>query len=819
MKRFASALQSNRLFTLILVGYLALAFGFSIVNPIYESTDELHQFRYIRYLQEFRALPEQRADQPRIQAHHPPLYYVIAMLATSWIAPDHEALYEPVHNPYYGYRYWEINNDNKNRYLHGPDEQWPYSGVVLMVHVARWVNIIIGAIMVWVTYRIGLTIFAPEKGNREINKQGKALAAGASAIVAFNPQFLFMSGAVNNDVIAGLFGSILLWSGVTIIRFGLSTRRSIFLALTFALALMAKFNLAFALPLVELALLIAVWPRAGRERDWRSFVKANLFIVLCVAIIAGWWFVRNYQLYGEPTGIQRMNELWGGRNPAESLGLAISEIPYAWSSFWGRFGYGQIPLPEVIYTGALIVSLIGLVGLIVAFLQYIRARRELAIQNRASQVEADRRPTTTNISASTEVDAQRKRSLGANLQSTPQRSEVGIRLLISEPIQIKQLILVIFSALLFAAALFGYMMSSTAGPMGRFYFPGLSAFALLLALGWTTLLDSVTRNTQHATRNTHYAVPVAAFALALSAFFGYFVPAYAAPHKVAAVSIAQPANVTFDGKIELLGAEIDRAAAQPGGPIKVTLYWRALQPIDRSYVEFVHLIDEQGIMVAQRDTWPGRGMYPTTLWQPGEIIADSMDLHLPDGAYAPNNATLRVGLYEQDGPRLNAIDAQGQAVADNAAAIGSVKIDPRPGEYPNSMQVNFGNQVELLGYEMSARSILPGEAVNVTLYWRATAPFTKDYSVFMNALRPTQSMSAQDSSKPLRDTFSTTDWAVGEVITDVRVLQFSPTAKPGELDVEVGWFLPKGNRLKVLADDGHPVAIRQLLSKIRVREK
>jgi hypothetical protein len=736
------------LFMLILVGYLALAFGFSVVNPIYESTDELHQFRYIRYIQEFGALPEQRADQPRIQAHHPPLYYVIAALATGLIPPDRPALYEPVPNPYYGYRYWEINNDNKNRYLHGPDEQWPYSGIVLMVHAARWVNILIGALMVWVTYRLALTVF-PDR---------KSLAAAAAALVAFNPQFLFMSGAVNNDVIAGLFGSILLWIGVTIIRLGLTTRRSILLALAFALALMAKFNLAFALPLVELALLIAVWPRAGRASDWRGFIKANLFIVLFVALIAGWWFVRNTQLYGEPTGVQRMNELWGGRNPAESFGLAVSEIPYAWSSFWGRFGYGQIPLPDAIYTGALIVSLMGLAGLIVAF-----ARKQF------------------------------------------------------DRIQIKQLILVIFSALLFAAALFGYMMSSTAGPMGRFYFPGLSAFGLLLAVSWTTLFTL--RNTRFSLLVSRYAIPVASFALALIAFFGYFVPAYAAPQKMDAASIAQPLTVTFDGKIELLGAEVDRTAAQPGDPIKVTLTWRARQPIERSYVEFVHLIDEQGIIVAQRDTWPGRGMYPTTLWQPDEVIADSMYLHIPAGAYAPNAATLQVGLYEQDGPRLGALDALGQTVADNAASIGSLKIDPRPGEYPNSMQVDFGQQVELLGYEMSPRSILPGEAITVTLVWRATAPFAEDYSVFLNALRPTQRISAQDTSKPLRDTFSTKNWPVGHVITDVRVLQFPPTAKPGELDVEVGWFLPKVGRLNVLAEDGHEVDTRQLLSKIRVREK
>lgn len=813
MNRLISSLRSHPLFTLILFGYLALAFGFSVVNPIYESTDELHHFRYIRYIQEFHALPEQRADQPRIQAHHPPLYYLIAALASGFIPPDRPALYEPVQNPYYGYRYWEINNDNKNRYLHGPDEQWPYSGVVLMVHVARWVNLIIGALMVWVTYRLALTVFLDRK----------SMAAAASAIVAFNPQFLFMSGAINNDVIAGLFGSILLWIGVTIIRCGLTTRRSIFLALAFALALMAKFNLAFALPLVELALLIAVWPRAGRERDWRGFIKANLFIVGFVALIAGWWFVRNTQLYGEPTGVQRMNELWGGRNPAESFGLAVSEIPYAWSSFWGRFGYGQIPLPDAIYTGALIVSLLGLVGLVIAFVRFFSALQDkdrakgviarCASQRRSNLYRPDRE-IASHPSTSQQKDAAPLGTLAMTKSET----------LLFDRVQIKQLVLVIFSALLFAAALFGYMMSSTAGPMGRFYFPGLSAFGLLLALGWTTLF--ALRNTRYSLRVSHYAIPIAAFALALIAFFGYFVPAYAAPPPVDAASISQPLSVTFDGKIELLGTEVDRGSAKPGDPIKVTLYWRARQPIDRSYVEFVHLIDDQGIIVAQRDTWPGRGMYPTTLWQPGEIFADTLDVHVPDGAYAPNNATLRVGLYEQDGPRLAAIDAQGEAIEDDAVSIGAVKIDPRPGDYPNSLRANFGDQVELLGYEMfpAERSILPGGAITVTLYWRVTAPFTEDYSVFLNALRPAQKNSdqknsAQDSSKPLRGTFSTKNWTPGQVITDVRVLRFPPTAKPGLLDIEVGWFLPKAGRLNVLAEDGHEVDSRLLLSKIRIRNE
>ncbi|HEY4723747.1 MAG TPA: hypothetical protein VII92_17965, partial [Anaerolineae bacterium] len=414
-----------------------------------------------------------------------------------------------------------------------------------------------------------------------------------------------------------------------------------------------------------------------------------------------------------------MNELWGGRDPRTSFWLAVSEIPYAWTSLWGRLGYGQIPLPDAIYLGAFVVTLIGLVGLIVILLR-------------------------------------RKRIFNA--------------------IQIKQISLVSFSAVLFAAALFGYMLSSTAGPMGRFYFPGLSAFGLLLALGLMQLTgqkrQEASNNTQYAIRSTQYAVPMVAFALALVAFFGYFVPAYAAPAMLAEsqVKITQPINVTFDGKAELLGAEIDRTGVQPGDPIRVTLYWRALAPMDRPYVEFVHLIDRQGIIVAQRDTWPGRGMYPTVMWQPGQLFADTLSMNVPDGAYTPNDAVIQVGLYDAQDQRLTTVDAAGQSIDQNAVTLGQVAIAPHAGERPNAMRVNFGNKVELIGYEMAPqeRSIFAGEAITVTLYWRNRGAFEADYSVFLNALRPSLRPSAMNTGKPIRGNFSTQTWQPGQVITDVR---------------------------------------------------
>jgi hypothetical protein len=86
-------------------------------------------------------------------------------------------------------------------------------------------------------------------------------------------------------------------------------------------------------------------------------------------LLAGWWFVRNQMLYGELTGFQTMTALWGGRDPSQSFWLAVSEIPYAWTTLWGRFGFGQIPLPDGVYEGLRWLTRLALLGLFVPLLR------------------------------------------------------------------------------------------------------------------------------------------------------------------------------------------------------------------------------------------------------------------------------------------------------------------------------------------------------------------------------------------------------------------------------------------------------------------
>ena len=141
---------SRWLFALVLALNVVLSVAFSLVNPLYESTDELHNYRYMRYILATGRLPVLDPDAlraPRIQAHHPPLYYLLGAAATAWIRPDSPWDYEPVWNPYWGFHWWEMGADNKNHYLHGPEEAFPWRGTPLAARVARWVNVVLGGLM------------------------------------------------------------------------------------------------------------------------------------------------------------------------------------------------------------------------------------------------------------------------------------------------------------------------------------------------------------------------------------------------------------------------------------------------------------------------------------------------------------------------------------------------------------------------------------------------------------------------------------------------------------------------------------------------
>jgi hypothetical protein len=77
---------------------------------------------------------------------------------------------------------------------------------------------------------------------------------------------------------------------------------------------------------------------------------------------------------------------------------------------------------------------------------------------------------------------------------------------------------------------------------------------------------------------------------------------------------------------------------------------------------------------AQDDAMPGRGSYPTSRWQAGEVIIDEYRLALPANLPAGNYA-IEVGMYSlQMGARLAVTDANGAPVESDRVMIEPVPL-------------------------------------------------------------------------------------------------------------------------------------------------
>lgn len=107
----------------------------------------------------------------------------------------------------------------------------------------------------------------------------------------------------------------------------------------------------------------------------------------------------------------------------------------------------------------------------------------------------------------------------------------------------------------------------------------------------------------------------------------------------------------------------------------ITLYWEVLGSITADYYHFVHLLDpETGQPLRQHDSQPRNNTYPTSQWQAGEIIADTLTLDLSEVA-EDRSYRLTAGLYEitADGyPRL-AVWVEDGAVENNAILLQMVR--------------------------------------------------------------------------------------------------------------------------------------------------
>lgn len=546
----------------IILGYIVLALGYSIVNPLGEAPDEVSHYAYARYVGRERGLPPPEGAA-RGEVFQPPLYYAIVGLATGWIAEGDFTI--------------KANNDfslaekTPNVLLHTRQESFPYRDGALAWHLMRVLSVCMGAIAVWSVYAIARLVFP----------QNTSLPIAVATFTAFNPEFLFITSAVNNDnLVAMLSALILLLLVRLIIGESAGARVWISVGVLLGVGVWTKMSMLAFIPLAGVAALVVA------RRRGESCARSSALIAIPALIVAAPWLARNWVTYGDPLGWAVLRQV----TDAVGAPMRLADYPaWLWSffqSFWGRFGGAiHVQMPAPIYIALGVLTLIAFVGIV-----------------RWLSNHTDRQPLTAD------------------------RDLLGFLALHCA-----------FIALL----LIVWANTNQGTDQARLAYPALAAINIFFVAGlaaWVpTHRQKLFARALGGGMFAFGAIVLVGFLLPL-----YSAPPRLALDAVPAS--ARKASFDFGGTIRLLGWEIERTTLAPGETTYITLYWQALAETHEDYWLFMRLKGAGEEDVWSKDGTPSAGRNSTDMWRKGDVIAARHRIAL-SSEVLPGRYRLLVGLH------------------------------------------------------------------------------------------------------------------------------------------------------------------------------
>ena len=405
-----------------LIVYLVLGAAFAVQTPAWQSPDEPAHYNYIKFIAQNHALPVLQAgdydqayneeftrtpqntqsmsiDPLRYENYAPPLYYVLAAPIYALAAGSITAL--------------------------------------------RLFSVLLGALLVLVTYFIGVEVFPNQL----------PIALGTAAFVAYVPQHLAMLASVNNDSLSELLIALVVLQSLRLFRSGsVSNRSLILLGLTLGSGLLTKATFYYtAVPIACIALIL------NARRYTLRFTHDVLVFAPALLIAAPLW-LRNASVYGglDVMGLARHNAVVVGQPTTAQwiadhgmAGWLQRFVTTTYQSFWGQFGWMAVPMPNNQYVILGILSALALVGWVWWLLRRMK--------------DAPSGPPTRSV--------RHGQGRGMKQPSPP----------------------AIILTLLFVLTLGGYLYYNLTfvQHQGRYLFPALIPIGLAFSIGWYHLLDKI----------------------------------------------------------------------------------------------------------------------------------------------------------------------------------------------------------------------------------------------------------------------------------------------------------------------------------------
>jgi hypothetical protein len=275
-------------------------------------------------------------------------------------------------------------------------------------------------------------------------------------------------------------------------------------------------------------------------------------------------------------------------------------------------------------------------------------------------------------------------------------------------------------------------------------------------------------------------------------------------------SIAQiPEGSNFGDKILLASYGLAPGSLEAGwGAALVDLNWRVVGGLSGRHQLALRLVDGHGQVWATEDREPLGGLSPFHEQPEGGEIADHQALLVPAGT-PPGLYQLRMGVYRLDGGEwLDVLDEQGNpqgvTITLEELQVRTPALPPREEalfiQYPQ--KVDFASGLRLLGHSLGGEAFRPGDALQLSLFWRALADLSEDYVLSLRLEDEGKKAWATVEEPPAGPGYPTSHWTKGQLVRGLQRLMVPAGAPAGRYRIVLSLYG---------ASDGKPVPMREYL--------
>ena len=245
---------------------------------------------------------------------------------------------------------------------------------------ARMVSVICATLAIYFILKSCKLLFRPEVGWIVV------------FFVAFMPQYAFLSSYVNNDIVAFLGITMILYAWLLGMTRGWRISYAVLVALGISVCALSYYY-SYAWILFSIFFCIFSF-LAARPKDVKGLSKLVGVVSAVVLLLIGYSFIRHLVLYGDLLGMQTVQE-YGELYAIESLkpsvrqslaeqGISIGEMlfgNYKWvaitvKSFIACFGYMQYQTSDGVYKLILLLIGIGLCGALFKLISTLVKKRK-----------------------------------------------------------------------------------------------------------------------------------------------------------------------------------------------------------------------------------------------------------------------------------------------------------------------------------------------------------------------------------------------------------------------------------------------------------